>query len=123
MPDLLQRSSEWLEAMRVRHVSRPVLFKRGEDRVAVFATIGKTVFQIDEGTGIATQFESRDFLISAVELVIGGKIVLPERGDRIEEMQEEKTFEYEVLAPGKEPCFRYSDLYRNTLRIHTKQIS
>ena len=38
-------------------------------------------------------------------------------------MQGDKTFEYEVLAPGKEPCLRYSDPFRKTLRIHTKQVS
>ena len=29
---------------------------------------------------------------------------------------------YEVMAPGGEPPFRYSDPYRRTLRIHTKHV-
>ncbi|MBE3123763.1 MAG: hypothetical protein IMZ65_03080, partial [Planctomycetes bacterium] len=48
---------------------------------------------------------------------------LPERGDRIREPQDGKTFVYEVMAPGKEPHYRFSDLYRRTLRIHTKQVA
>jgi len=32
------------------------------------------------------------------------------------------TFIYEVMAPGNEPPWRYSDPYRRTLRIHTKLI-
>jgi hypothetical protein len=32
------------------------------------------------------------------------------------------TYTYEVLAPGKEPVWKWSDLYRSLLRIHAKQI-
>ena len=47
---------------------------------------------------------------------------VPQRGDRVRETQGATVFVYEVTAPGKEPCWRYSDAYRKTLRIHTKQI-
>jgi hypothetical protein len=123
MADLLQKASDWLEAMRNRHASRLVTYTRGTEAVVVSATIGKTIFQIDDGLGVSTQFEARDFLILAQELLLGGEKALPQRGDRIQEMQGEETVEYEVLAPGKEPCFRYSDPFRKTLRIHSKQVS
>jgi len=29
---------------------------------------------------------------------------------------------YEVMSPGNEPHFRWSDTYRQTLRIHTKHV-
>jgi len=54
--------------------------------------------------------------------VLGGTPVLPQRGDRIRETQSTQVFVYEVVAPGDEPCWRYSDPYRRTLRVHTKQI-
>jgi hypothetical protein len=122
MADLLQRASDWLEAMRTKHASRSVTYQRDDAAAVVSATIGKTVFTIEEGGGIATQYVSRDFLIMGAELVLAGQAVLPQRGDRIRELQGEQTFVYEVLAPGKEPCFRYSDPYRKTFRIHTKQV-
>ena len=31
--------------------------------------------------------------------------------------------EYEVLAPGTAPHYRWSDPYRITLRIHTKEVA
>ena len=62
------------------------------------------------------------FLILAAELILDSKQVLPQRGDRIRETQGGVTFVYEVTAPGKEPCWRYSDPYRKTLRIHSKQV-
>ena len=57
------------------------------------------------------------------DLLLAGVPVLPERGDRIRETQGATTYVYEVMAPGKEPHYRYSDPYRKTLRIHTKHVS
>ena len=123
MADLLQKSSDWLEDMRTKHASRLVTYKRGAETIVVSATIGRTVFEIDDGVGVSMQYEARDFLILAQELVLGGERTLPQRGDRIQETVGDQTIEYEVLAPGKEPCWRYSDPFRKTLRIHTKQVS
>ena len=51
------------------------------------------------------------------------RVVLDERGDRIEETESGKKFTYEVMPLGTEPHWRYSDPHRKTLRIHTKHIS
>ncbi len=63
-----------------------------------------------------------DFLVRTEDLVLAEELTLPERGDRVREVGGGKVFVYEVMAPGKEPHFRYSDPYRKTLRIHTKQV-
>lgn len=123
MADLLQKASDWLEDMRTRHASRLVTYQRGADTVVVSATIGKTVFEIEDASGVRMEYEARDFLILAADLVLDSQTVLPQRGDRIREAQGSQTFVYEVLAPGKEPCWRYSDPFRKTLRIHAKQAS
>ncbi|MCG3178010.1 MAG: hypothetical protein BIFFINMI_00333 [Phycisphaerae bacterium] len=122
MADLLDRASGWLDDMRTRHASRQVTYQRGGQSVQVAAGIGRTVFQIDNGSGVLETFESRDFLILAADLVLGGVAILPKAGDRITEGQDGTSYIYEVLAPGTEPAWRYSDPYRKTLRIHTKQI-
>ena len=122
MADLLEQGSAWLEEQRVQHMSRTVTYWRGEDSVAVQATIGRTVFEVDDGMGILEKIESRDFLILTIDLVLGGQATLPQRGDRIKETQGDKVYVYEVLAPGNEPHYRFSDLYRKTLRIHSKQV-
>ena len=122
MSDLLEQGSAWLDQQRVQHMSRSVTYCRGETSVEVQATIGKWTFEIDDGTGILERIDSRDFLILTAELVLGGEATLPQRGDRIKETQGEKVYVYEVLAPGREDCWRYSDPYRKTLRIHTKQV-
>jgi hypothetical protein len=122
MTDLLQKSSQWLEQKRTQHASRTVAYARGALTAQLPATIGKTVFEVDDGYGVLVSHESRDFLVLATDLILDGQTVLPQRGDRIKETQGTVVFIYEVTTPGKEPVWRYSDPYRQTLRIHTKQI-
>ena len=122
MADLLQKASAWLEGQRTKFLTLPVVYQRGADTVEVPATIGATVFQIDDGAGSLLRIESRDYLIRAVDLVLGGNAILPKRGDRIREASGTQVIVYEVVGPGDEPCWRWSDAYRQTLRIHTKQV-
>ena len=119
--DLLEGGSAWLDAQRVKFMSRVVSYTRGKDAVAVHAMIGKSVFEVDSGFAVLERIESRDYLVPAAELVLGGETTLPARGDRIKETDGSgKVFVYEVMAPGSEPHFSFSDPYRKTLRIHTK---
>lgn len=122
MGDLLERASAWLDEQRLKHLSRTVTYRRGETSAEVRAAIGRTVFEVTDSVGVAERTESRDFLIPASDLVLGGEAVLPKQGDRIEETQDSKVYVYEVMAPGQEPCWRFSDSYRRTLRVHTKQV-
>ncbi|MBE3098896.1 MAG: hypothetical protein IMZ44_17410, partial [Planctomycetes bacterium] len=114
MTDLLEQASAWLDGMRQKHLAHAVAYCRGEQSVEVQATLGRTVFEIADAYGVVEQSESRDFLILACDLVLGGTQTLPERGDRIRETQDGKAFVYEVMAPGKEPHYRFSDVYRRT---------
>lgn len=122
MPDILQRASDWLEDQRTKFATREVTYLRGDSSVAVPATVGRTVFEIAGEYGVVEKSESRDYLLLAADLVLNGQVTLPQRGDRIRESAGLTVFVYEVMAPGQEPAWRYSDPYRKTLRIHTKQI-
>lgn len=122
MSDLLEAASNWLEDQRTQHRSRTVAYERGAESVDVAASIGRTEFEIESGTGVVERTESRDFLILTADLVLSGSPTLPEKGDRIRETQGTQAFVYEVMAPGNEPHWRYSDPYRKTLRVHTKHV-
>lgn len=122
MTDILQQASDWLEAKRSRFATRSVVYQRGAATVEVLATVGRTVFETDNGYGVVEKTESRDFLISAADLALDSVETLPQRGDRIRETLGAATFVYEVMAPGKESHWRYSDPGRKTLRIHTKHV-
>ena len=123
MPDVLKAASDWLESMRTEHVSRTVTYIRGAENVDVAATIGRTVFRLDKGYGVTERVETRDYLMLGTDLMLGGTATLPKAGDRIREVEGDKAFIYEVMAPGNEPCWRWSDPYRRTLRIHTKHVN
>jgi len=122
MTDVLENASNWLENQRRRHAAHEVTFVRGGRPIVVLATIGKTTFEVDDGYGVLIRHESRDYLITAEDLILDDTPVIPQRGDRIQETQGLQTFVYEVTAPGKEPIWNYSDHFRKTLRIHTTQI-
>ncbi|MCK6458125.1 MAG: hypothetical protein L6Q92_16545 [Phycisphaerae bacterium] len=123
MTDVLERGSAWLEDQRNRHMTRMVTYQRGGDAVDVAATIGRTEFEQADDFGVIHKIESRDYLVLTTDLALAGVQALPKAGDRIRETDGVKTFVYEVMAPGNEPPFRYSDPYRRTLRIHTKHVA
>ena len=120
MADLLTRGSELIDRTRRACLSRTVIYRRGEDSVDVAATVGSTAFERADEYGVVHRIESRDFLIATADLVLTGTATLPKPGDRITETGDTTMHEYEVMAPGGEPAWRYSDPQRLTLRIHTK---
>ncbi len=99
-------------------MSRTVVYSRGTDSISVQAAVGKTAFEVDDGYGLMTTFESRDYLIASADLLLADEIIEPRRGDTISEGGKV----YEVMAPGKEDACRPSDQYGVTWRIHTKQV-
>lgn len=124
MTDLLQIGLAWLSDQLKEHASREVIYVRGADQVSVQATLGRTLLKLDDGYGgVRMEWTDRDFLIPAADLVLSGNPILPQRGDRIRETVGSQVFVFEVLAPGKEPPWRWSDPFRTTLRIHTKHIA
>ena len=104
-------------------MTRPVIYLRGASFVEVSATVGRTTFEQSDEFGGIQRLESRDFLIRTGELIRDSEVVLPQAGDRIRETVGNQAFVYEVMAPGSEPPFRYSDPYRKALRIHTKHVA
>lgn len=127
MADLLQKGLAWLDDQRHAHMTQTVLYVRDTGMasyfVEVLATIGRTDFEQVDEFGIVHKVQSRDFLIRAADLVLNAELTLPKAGDRIRETAGAQTFVYEVMAPGTEPPWRYSDPYRKTLRVHTKHVS
>ena len=112
--NMLAQANVWLNAQHQKHLTVPVQYRRrGGQTVEVPAALGRTLFRVEDEYGITIRTESRDFLIAASDLNVE-----PERGDQIIYA----GVCYEVLAPNSEPCWRWSDSFHQTLRIHTKEI-
>lgn len=93
-----------------------ITYTRGASSVEIVAVPGRSTQSVDNGD-IITELQTRDYLLLASELVIGGAEVTPERGDTV-------TVGGEVLAllsQNGEPLWRYTDQTRTMLRIHTKE--
>jgi hypothetical protein len=118
--DLLDAGFSWLERQRRRFLCQDVLYRRGDVVLTAPATVGKTTFEVVSTNGILERIESRDFLIAAADLAVLG---LPQRGDRVVEVRDTQTHTYEVLAPGRESHWRWSDPGHRCLRIHTKHLT
>lgn len=120
MGDVLRNAAIWLERMRTTHATTPITYRTADfDLEAVPATVGKTDFQVEGRSEVWQQFEARDFLLLAADLVHGGEFVEPQAGHQIIEA-DGTTFE--VMAPAGEPVWQWSDPYRQTARIHTKLV-
>lgn len=97
-----------------------VTYYRGSQQVGsdLKATYGQTIHEQDSQFGIL-RWVSQDFIFTAADLTLDGNVIEPQRGDKI---ADHNGNEFEVLGDGGEPCFRYSDPYRLTVRVHTKQV-
>jgi len=123
MGDVIQQGMAWLAEKLKAHASTPVLYRRGAEEVTVQAVIGRTLLKLDDGYGgVRVTWTDRDFVIAAQDLILGGNVTLPQRGDRIEQTIDGVTHVFEVAAPGGEPEWRWSDPHQIMLRIHTVKL-
>ena len=122
MVDLLGQGAAWLTGRLNAHAGRAITYARGAASVELTATVGRTEFEQVDEYGVVHRTESRDFLVSAEDLILNAVEVLPAAGDVITEDDGTKTYTYEVMAPGGEPPWRHSDPQRVRLRIHSKHV-
>ena len=114
MADLLRDGLSWLESQRTAHMTSPVTYRRaGLADAEVQATFGRTDYEVADDYGATIRTHVIDFLILADAL--GWE---PEAGDQI--VADGRL--HEVMPLSGQGHWRWSDPYRTTLRIHTKDI-
>lgn len=123
MASLLDKASAMLDRVRRSHLSRTVTYARGDAFRELLAAVGSTQFERRDDYGNVTSLiESRDFIITAADLILGGQPATPMPGDTISEADDGTTRVYEVLSQGTAQPWRWSDQSRRTMRIHTKLV-
>jgi len=108
-----------LDALRIRQ-SVEISYQRGEDTASLSATVGKTDWPMGGTSNVQVSFETRDYLVKASDLVFGSTQFLPKRDDKIQESIGGKTYTYRVLDTDGIPAYRFSDVNKTAIRIHTK---
>lgn len=125
--NLLQRAAIGLQTLRESHAAVTIEYTRddgsAEISVELTASVGEPPAAVMDASGLVTEYTSRDYLIRASLLVLGGQQVLPQSGDRIVETIGSVESEFVVTSQGGEKPWRWSDPARTTLRVHTKQVS
>jgi len=120
--DMLQQAVDWLDGMRVAHLSRQVTYQRSSESVEIAATLGATTLEVTDEAGVTVRTQQTDFIVSAEALVLDGEKVTPQVGDRILVPGSGKTLVFEVLALAGGEHFRPCDPMGTALRIHAKQV-
>lgn len=124
-PNLFKRAEIFVNRMRSIHAVVDITYVRGGlggDEVVTCATPAMTTFVYTDEHNMSQRKQSRDYLISVEDLDFGGDVFKPEKGDFIYEDVDATRFTYEVGAFNNEPDWRYSGIYRQHLRIHSKLI-
>jgi hypothetical protein len=124
--DLLDIGSKWLADQRAASAARQVSYQRGEQSIPIAATPGRdgaAAEQVPGSLAFVEDYDFRDWLIRASDLVLNGELTLPEPGDRIIDTQNGQPVAWEVWGETREKCYRTSGPGGWTLRIHTKRVA
>jgi hypothetical protein len=121
--NLLRKGSTFLETQRQMFMTEDVVYRRGLQSVTLKATLGKSEFEVADESGFTVKAFVHDFLITAADLILGGSAVVPKIGDQVSVTRGGESVVFEVLTLPNGECWRYSDSFGKTLRIHTRQVS
>jgi len=101
-----------------------IVYQRGGELSGeIAATFGKTEFQVESAEGVRIEHTDRDFIFLMANLVVGGVLILPEKGDLITILGGPAGEVFEVLAPGGAQVYRACDPAGVLIRVHTKKVA
>ena len=122
MTNVLQAGAAWLGSVLTAHASESITYHRGDQKVPLTATIGRSEWEVSDLEGTRTEHSDVDFILGdASELCLNMGVTLPVKGDRIKWTQGSVVQVYEVMAPGNEQPYRL-DQTQTILRIHTTRV-
>jgi hypothetical protein len=97
-----------------------VTYCRNGFSVTLSAVPGSSPIDTSDTNDIPIMTSSRDWILKVSDLVIGGCVIIPQRGDLIKQTIAGKTVQFEVLSDGNQE-YHYCDRARTRIRVHTKE--
>jgi len=119
--DLLDIGSKWLADQRAASAASLVSYQRGEQSIQLSATPGKPIAVMSQSAvsmAFIEDYTARDWLVSSADMMLDGEQIEPQPGDKIVA----GNVTWIVGAEANEKCWRFSDPYGYSMRIHTKQV-
>lgn len=121
MADVLRNGIQWLADQRASHMASAISYYRRGSGTPQAAPTTATVAAIKaedllDGDFVATA-SLKDWIMAASDFVTAGVFQEPEPGDLIVDTNTGAT--WEVCELGLERCWRYSDAYSFSVRVHT----
>ena len=120
MTNLLAAGASWLADQLATHASESVAYRRGALTATLAATESVPPPALRDENGVLEVVSDRDFSFKAATLILGTKLILPQRGDRLTKTNGEI---YEVMHLEGANCYRNMDASGYLLRVHTKRVS
>ncbi len=107
-------------------LSEPIVYERGSQRVKILAIASKPEYEIESGPGeIQIVYDGLDWKFAAEDLIIDGKIMEPEPGDRIVRLQHRPNEPeiYQVMQLGSQQCWQRLDPLGCLILVNTKRVT
>ena len=117
--DMLREAAETLRDYQQEFASRLIEFRRDADGLEILATVGRTLFERFDATGVPVTTESADWIVDPAPLIAVG-LWPPRRGDLIVDVEgDDPPRIYNVAAPTPDDVWRWCDRHRMQARIHS----
>lgn len=117
MPTLGSRGASWLGQRLDAAMGVAIKYRRDAGDCELTAVPGRRASEDIGADGAAITSTDHDWIVDPALLVIDGEAIEPRAGDLIVTTSDDKTFVV-VYADG-EHCWRYTDQFRQRIRIHT----
>lgn len=120
MPNLMQRSAEWLSDRLKVVAGRSVLYRRGVvSTLSLTGTASEESYKVTGSDGLFTWVHTSDWVFAVSDM----EGIEPLPGDRICETLGNVDRVYEVLPiSDDEPCWKQLDSGNAMIVVHTKRI-
>lgn len=122
MTNPMQDAIAWAAEKFIDFGGVTITYQRGINSVSLTATPSMHRYEMADSEGFGITALSRDYLVRAADLVIGGTEIVPRAGDRVTETISGVSTTFEVMALGELKESEPLDTNGLILKIHTKKI-
>ena len=123
MTNVLETAATWLGGQLKGFASVVGTYRRGSLSVSLIVTAYDYTYEVVDTEGFNITALSRDYIVHAADIVLGGVVVVPRAGDTITETIQGVARSFEVMPLGQLKEYEPLDASGVMIKIHTKRIA